>query len=88
MTMLAALFAMLASAQQDRRQGWMEPRTLPRDSIRMSDPCILADYATRTYYMTGTGGMLWKSKDLNTWTGPYRVAETDPQSWMGPRPQI
>lgn len=88
MTMLAALFAMLASAQQDRRQGWMEPRTLPRDSIRLSDPCILADYATRTYYMTGTGGMLWKSKDLNTWTGPYRVAETDPQSWMGPRPQI
>jgi len=62
--------------------------TVPRDSIQLSDPCILADYATRTYYMTGTGGLLWKSKDLDNWTGPYRVAETDPDSWMGPRPQI
>jgi hypothetical protein len=40
------------------------------------------------YYMTGTGGMLWKSKDLKLWEGPYKVAETDPQSWMGPRPMI
>lgn len=74
--------------QQQRAFRRMEPRTVPRDSIRLSDPCILADYATHTYYMTGTGGLLWKSQDLNMWTGPYRVAETDPQSWMGPRPQI
>lgn len=63
-------------------------RTLPRDSIRLSDPCILADKSTHTYYMTGTGGMLWKSRDLNLWTGPYKVAFTDPTSWMGPRPMI
>lgn len=63
-------------------------RTVPRDSIILSDPCILADSLTQTYYMTGTGGRLWKSKDLKLWTGPYRVAETDPNSWMGRRPQI
>lgn len=63
-------------------------RTVPRDSIWMSDPCILADSITNTYYMTGTGGMLYTSKDLNTWTGPYRVAITDPHSWMGSRPAI
>ncbi len=76
------------TAAQESRFRRMEPRMVPRDSIRLSDPCILADYATRTYYMTGTGGMLWKSQDLDMWTGPYRVADTDPQSWMGPRPQI
>lgn len=61
---------------------------VPLGSIRLSDPCILADKKTSTYYMTGTGGMLWKSKDLRNWTGPYRVAQTDPNSWMGPRPMI
>lgn len=61
---------------------------IPLDSIRLSDPAILADEATETYYMTGTGGMLWKSKDLEKWTGPYKVTETDPESWMGENPMI
>ena len=61
---------------------------IPLDSIRLSDPFILADKSTSTYYMTGTGGLLWKSKDLGKWTGPYVVAKTDPESWMGPQPMI
>ena len=61
---------------------------IPMDSIILSDPCILADRKTSMYYMTGTGGLLWKSKDLALWEGPYKVAETDPASWMGNRPQI
>lgn len=61
---------------------------VPLDSIRLSDPFILADKPTATYYMTGTGGMLWKSKNLKTWTGPFRIAQTDPKSWMGKNPMI
>lgn len=61
---------------------------IPLDSIRLSDPCILADKSTETYYMTGTGGLLWKSKDLRKWTGPYKVTQTDPNSWMGKHPMI
>ncbi len=61
---------------------------VPLDSIRLSDPCILADRASSLYYMTGTGGWLWKSPDLRKWTGPYQVTATDPDSWMGPRPMI
>lgn len=61
---------------------------IPLDSIRLSDPCILADKNTSTYYMTGTGGWLWKSKDLRKWTGPYWVVKTDSSSWMGPHPMI
>jgi beta-xylosidase len=61
---------------------------LPLDSIRLSDPFILADKKTATYYMTGTGGRLWKSKDLRKWTGPYKVIQTDPASWMGPNPMV
>ena len=61
---------------------------IPLDSIQLSDPCILADKATNMYYLTGTGGLLWKSKDLFNWTGPYDVAKTDNNSWMGKDPMI
>lgn len=56
--------------------------------IRLSDPFILADAQTNTYYMTGTGGQLWKSADLEWWTGPYDVVQHDPDSWMGEEPMI
>jgi beta-xylosidase len=71
-------------------QGWKPEikENIPLDSIRLSDPAILADKNTSTYYMTGTGGLLWKSKDLASWSGPYVVTRTDPESWMGPRPMI
>lgn len=61
---------------------------VPLDSIRLSDPAILADKKTNMYYMTGTGGLLWKSKDLKSWSGPYDIVKTDPNSWMGPNPMI
>jgi beta-xylosidase len=63
-------------------------KNVPLDSIRLSDPFILADKNSLTYYMTGTGGRLWKSKDLKNWTGPFQVTKTDPQSWMGNDPMI
>ncbi|MBD0832542.1 glycoside hydrolase family 43 protein [Aestuariibaculum sediminum] len=71
-------------------QGWKPEfkENIPLDSIRLSDPAILADKKTSTYYMTGTGGLLWKSKDLAKWTGPFVVAKTDTESWMGSRPMI
>jgi len=85
--LLACLYATIISAQNNRRSN--EPReNIPLDSIVLSDPFILADEKTHTYYMTGTGGMLWKSKDLKLWDGPFRVARTDSNSWMGPRPAI
>ena len=61
---------------------------VPTDSIRLSDPAILADSASHTYYMTGTSGLLWRSSDLKLWDGPFRVTEFDADSWMGPRPMI
>ncbi|TRZ41997.1 glycoside hydrolase family 43 protein [Robertkochia solimangrovi] len=61
---------------------------LKLDEIRLSDPCILPDAKSEMYYMTGSGGLLWKSKDLVTWKGPYIVTKTDPDSWMGEKPMI
>lgn len=79
-------FSLILPAQ---RKGDIPVRTnIPLDSIALSDPAILADRKTSMYYMTGTGGMLWKSKNLKSWEGPFQVAQTDPQSWMGPRPMI
>lgn len=76
----------IAALSQNRQLRLRE--NIPLDSIRLSDPFILADKKTGMYYMTGTGGMLWKSSDLEKWTGPYKVAQTDSTSWMGPRPMI
>lgn len=80
------LFAGTLAAQRKSNQGFRE--NIPLDSIRLSDPAILADDKTKMYYMTGTRGRLWKSKDLKLWTGPYDVTQTDPKSWMGPEPEI
>ncbi|MDR3188705.1 MAG: glycoside hydrolase family 43 protein [Prevotellaceae bacterium] len=76
------------SLSAQRRNPFEVRKNVPLDSIWLSDPFILADAKTKMYYMTGTGGMLWKSPDLRLWEGPYRVTQTDPRSWMGERPMI
>lgn len=92
------LFAPLSSSIIDKKREpfcSLEKRKLPnfhvdypRDSIQLSDPCILADEGTQMYYMTGTGGRLWVSDNLDTWTGPYRLIEPDTTSWMGNHPDV
>lgn len=85
---IALLTVHLTAVFSQNRGEPLIRQDVPLDSIRLSDPCILADKPTATYYMTGTGGMLWRSKDLKKWTGPARVAQTDPDSWMGKNPMI
>lgn len=82
LTITAAVSAAQPKAPHNIRKN------VPLDSIQLSDPYILADSKTNMYYMTGTGGLLWKSKNLKFWDGPYAVAETNPNSWMGPKPMI
>lgn len=71
-----------------RGRGPEEIRTVHLDELSQSDPYILADPITRMYYMTGSGGRMYRSPDLKMWEGPYSVVEHDPNSWMGPRPAI
>ena len=72
LSLLSCLFFSLILKTQDR--GVREVRkNIPLDSIVLSDPFILPDHKTNMYYMTGTGGMLWKSKELKFWEGPYKV---------------
>lgn len=81
---------MILSLTATFAQSWKPEvkENIPLDEIRLSDPAILADKVTSTYYMTGTSGLLWKSKDLEKWSGPYMVTKTDPESWMGSQPMI
>jgi hypothetical protein len=83
-----AIFTSTNLYAQDNNGKQRIYENVPTDSIRLSDPFVFADKHTKTYYMTGTGGLMWKSKNLRTWSGPYTVAKTDPHSWMGPRPMI
>lgn len=83
---LAPMLSVAVWAQTEKHPDFRT--SVPRDSILLSDPCVLADSATATYYMTGTGGLMWTSKDLDTWNGPYVVAHPDPDSWTGAKPQI
>lgn len=84
---LGCLLFSVTMQAQDRRQQEIGKKLL-LNAIVLSDPFILADQKTKMYYMTGTGGRLWKSKDLKYWDGPYQVVKTDPNSWMGPNPMI
>ncbi len=84
--LICLIFGTQISLSQQRKSPIRE--NIPLDSIRLSDPFILADKQSSTYYMTGTGGLLWKSQDLKKWTGPFSVTETDPNSWMGENPMI
>jgi len=85
--LLSCMFFSLTLNAQERGLHEVK-RNMPLDSIVLSDPFIMADQKTNRYYMTGTGGMLWKSNDLKFWDGPYKVAATDSNSWMGPNPMI
>lgn len=85
-TILLLLFLFPLCAYSQRKAAFRQH--IPTDSIGLSDPFVLADAKTKLYYMTGTGGLLWKSKDLKYWDGPYEVAQPDPNSWMGPNPMI
>ena len=86
--MVFLLAGTMTAMGQNPRKARFFRTDIPMDSIRLSDPCILADAATQMYYMTGTGGMMWTSPDLKRWTGPYRVTEHDTTSWMGKNPMI
>ena len=78
----------LTPAFSQKRKQEVVRENIPLDSIRLSDPFILADKNTSMYYMTGTGGRLWKSKNLKKWTGPFNVVKIDSSSWMGKKPMI
>jgi len=55
--------------------------TILLDSMIMSDPYVYAEMSTKTYYLTGSGGSIYMSKDLKTWTGPHGAYDTR-GTWM------
>lgn len=50
-------------------------RTVHFNDLTMSDPYIYPDPETKTYYLTSSGGRMWKSRDLVMWEGPYNVID-------------
>jgi len=63
--------------------------------FRVHDPWMLADQSSRTYLLytaSGpqaspdhrSGGVVYKSKDLKIWSGPYVVFEVPDGSWADP----
>ena len=68
-----------------RRKAMMEEmnkiRTIHFNDLSMSDPFIIPDPETKTYYLTSTGGRLYKSKDLEWWEGPYNVINIE-GTWL------
>lgn len=65
--LIFCLFAALGLLTATAQRGMRVRKNVPLDSIRLSDPAILADQKTGMYYMTGTGGMMWRSADLKLW---------------------
>ena len=69
----------------ERRRKMMEEmnkiRTIHFNDLSMSDPFIIPDPETQTYYLTSTGGRLYKSKDLVWWEGPYNIIDIE-GTWL------
>ena len=56
-------------------------RTVHFNDLSMSDPYIYPDETTKTYYLTSSGGRMYKSKDLVMWEGPYNIIDIS-GTWM------
>ena len=54
-----------------------------RSDISLSDPAVLADPVSNTYYMTGTGGDIFKSANLEVWTKLDWALNTSDIAWVG-----
>ncbi len=54
-----------------------------REDISLSDPFVVADPVTKTYYMTGTAGDIFKSTDLELWTRLPWAIRTNGIAWIG-----
>ena len=63
------------AAMMRARMREPEIRTIHFNDLSMSDPYIFANPADRTYYLTSSGGRMYKSKDLVMWEGPYNVID-------------
>ena len=66
---------------QNMQRPAPQVRTVSLKELSMSDPFIYPDPDTRTYWLTSTGGSLYKSTDLEMWTGPYNVIDLS-GTWM------
>ena len=65
----------MAAMMRARMAEMNRIRTLSFDELSMSDPYIYPDPVTKTYYLTSSGGRMYKSKDLKTWEGPYNIID-------------
>ena len=78
---LAVLTLAISCKNRTGTSGLPDSEGIPTDSIYCRDPFIVADRATKTYYLyrssstaEGLGGVeAFTSKDLRTWHGPERV---------------
>jgi len=87
---LATAIAAAVQAQTSQPQP-AEPlaaETIRLKDIRMRDVCVLADQATQTYYMVGSGRLnrrpivrAYSSKDLATWEGPTPIFTVGDDLW-------
>ena len=64
-----------AARLEARRKAMNTIRTIPFDSLSMSDPFIYPDPETKIYYLTSSGGRMWKSQDFEMWEGPFEIAD-------------
>ena len=69
-------------AQNDAR------RAVRLADVRMRDACVLADGATKTYYIVSSTRVqgapavrAYTSRDLVTWEGPHVIFQTPPNLW-------
>lgn len=65
----------MAARMRARMAEMNKVKTVHFNDLSMSDPFIYPDPETKTYYLTSSGGRMYKSKDLVMWEGPYNIID-------------
>lgn len=90
-----ALGAFGFARAQTPQQALAPKKGLSLAEVPLHDPYILADTASRTYYLYTSasprvvgrriaGTVTYRSKDLLAWEGPFLVFECPPDAWAAP----
>lgn len=58
------------------------------DTMNITSPYIIYDKSANLYYMTGDGGAMWHSRDMQVWEGPFDILQHSEESWMGATPKV
>ena len=87
-TYFILLLLFVSCAQGGKEVGNIPLQKVAIDTMSLANPFVLYDKTSDLYYMTGDGGAMWHSRDMQVWEGPFDILQHSEESWMGATPKV